>query len=467
MKLRNRLVAVVTGVTVVALALSFVPLYVLFRAAETTDLDNALFRQAAALAQHLPGTYAAGHPVDEGHADVPESLDPTVRYTAIYGPDRRVKSASESFASGAPPSLDALRLRGAIPWDGAAVDLLHGDDRLRGVVMPVGDRGETLLYAVSKSTVEEDAATLLELLTGIFVLAAASTAVVARLLGERIARDVHAVARVARAVAEGDLAARIGDPRNMGAAELRTLAADLDHMFSRLDELVSSQRRFTSHAAHELRSPLATLRGEIQLALRRDREAPEYRAALAEMLSSVDALIALAEDLLRLTRAQEAEGARRDDAAPIGDIVREAVRMARGDADARGVALVVRPGPDDVPVRVRGSASDLARALRNLIDNAVKHSPADAEVVVEVTIVEHAVELAVVDRGPGVPDDDRPHIFTPFFRGSADTDQGTGLGLAIARGIAEGSGGRLTLDARHAGGARFVLHLPFADAQLT
>ncbi len=461
MKLRNRLVAVVTGVTVVALALSFVPLYVLFRAAETSDLDNALFRHATALAQHLPGTYAAGHPVDEGHADVPESLDPTVRYTAIYGANRQLKSASESFDGGAPPSLASLRLRGEIPWDGAAVDLKLGDDRLRGVVMPVGDRGETLLYAVSKSTVEEDSATLLELLVGIFLLAAASTAVVARLLGERIARDVHAVARVARAVAEGDLAARIGDPRQMGAAELRALATDLDHMVSRLDELVSSQRRFVSHAAHELRSPLATLRGEIQLALRRDRDAAEYRAALAEMLSSVDSLIALAEDLLRLARVQGTEASR--GAAQIGDIVREALRMARGHADARSVALTVRPSPVELPVKVRGSATDLARVLRNLIDNAVKHSPPDSEVVVEVTIVDGAVELAVVDRGPGVPVEDQPHIFTPFFRGAADTEQGTGLGLAIARGIAEGSGGRLALDPRHAGGARFVLHLPFAD----
>lgn len=465
MKLRNRLVVFVTSVTVVALALSFVPLYLLLHAAETSDLDNALFRQATALAQHLPGTYAAGHPVDEGHADVPESLDPTVRFTAIYGPDRRLQSASESFAGGAPGSLADLRLRGEIPWDGAAVDLQHGDVRLRGVVLPVGDQGETLLYAVSKSTVEEDASVLFELLSGLFVLAAVSTALVARWLGERIARDVHAVARVARAVAEGDLAARIGDPSAMGAAEMRALASDLDHMISRLDELVSSQRRFVSHAAHELRSPLATLRGEIQLALRRDRDAGEYRAALAEMLSSVDSLIALAEDLLRLARVQGTEAAKTRGAAQIGDIVREALKMARGHAEAHGVALSVRPPqPIELPVTVRGSASDLARALRNLIDNAVKHSPPDSEVTVEVAIVEGAVELAVIDRGPGVAPEDQPHIFTPFFRGAGDTEQGAGLGLAIARGIVEAGGGRIALDPRHSGGARFVLHLPFADA---
>lgn len=464
MKLRNRLVAVVTAVTVTALALSFVPLYILIRALETSDLDNALFRQATALAQHLPGTYAAGHPLDEGHADVPESIDPTVRYTAVYGPDRRLETSSESFAGSAPGSLEALGLRRPVPWDGVAVDLELDDVRLRGVVMPTGDQGEALLYAVSKSTVEEDTTTLFELLLAIFVFAAGTTALIARWLGERLARDVHSVARVARLVAEGDLAARIGDPRIMGADETRALASDLDHMISRLDEVVSSQRRFISHAAHELRSPLASLRGELQLALRRDRDADEYRAALSEMLSSVDALIALAEDLLRLARAQGGAPTTRA-RARVADVVREAVRMARGHGDDRDVELVVPPAIAEFPVEVRGAVADLARALRNLIDNAIAHSPAGKQVHVEVVVVEGGVELAVVDQGPGIPVGDQPHIFTPFFRGAGgENREGAGLGLAIARGLAEGCGGRLVLDPRHVGGARMVLHLAFAEA---
>ncbi|MCY1006495.1 HAMP domain-containing sensor histidine kinase [Nannocystis pusilla] len=464
MKLRNRLVAAVTGVTVVALALSFVPLYLLIRALEISDLDNALFRQATALAQHLPGTYYAGHPLDEGHADVPESIDPTPRYTAIYGPDTVLETASESFAGQAPGTLAALGLRHALPWDGVAVDLELGEARLRGVVMPTGDQGEALLYAVSKSTVEDDTTTLFELLLLIFVCAAGATALIARWLGERLARDVHSVAHVARLVAEGDLAARVGDPRVMGADETRSLATDLDHMISRLDEVVSSQRRFISHAAHELRSPLASLRGELQLALRRDRDVDEYRAALREMLSSVDALIALAEDLLRLARAQGGAPATRG-RARVADVVREAVRMARGHLDDRGVTIAVPPAIDEFPVEVRGGAADLTRALRNLIDNAVVHSPPGGEVRVEVVVVEGGVELAVVDQGPGIPVEDQPHIFTPFFRGAGgENHEGAGLGLAIARGLTEGSGGRLALDTRHTGGARMVLHLAFAES---
>lgn len=464
MKLRNRLVAVLTTVTAIALALSFVPLYLLVHAAETRDLDNALFRHAAALAQHLPDAYAAGHPLDEGHADVPESLDPTVRYLAVYSAEQSLESASDSFSERAPVRLGDLGLRHPIPWDGVAVDLRVGDNNLRGVVMPVGDEGKILLYAVSKSTVEDDATHLLQLLSLLFVVAAASTALVARLLGERLARDVHDVARVARAVAEGDLEARVGDPRTMGADETRSLASDLDHMISRLDEFVSSQRRFVTHAAHELRSPLASLRGELQLALRRERDPAEYRAALTEMLGSVDGLIDLAEDLLRLAKVQGEERPVRPQSADVREIVAEALRMARGPADARDVALAVSPQPlGELPARVRGATSDLARALRNLIDNAVAHSPPGGRVLIEIAVIERGLEIAVVDHGPGVRPEDLPHIFTPLYRGASEHPHGVGLGLSIARGIAEASGGRLTLDTGHTGGARFVLSLPFVD----
>ena len=114
---------------------------------------------------------------------------------------------------------------------------------------------------------------------------------------------------------------------------------------------------------------------------------------------------------------------------------------------------------------MRGAAADLARALRNLIDNAVVHSPPGGEVRVEVVVVDGGVELAVVDQGPGVPVEDQPHIFTPFFRGAGGegSHEGAGLGLAIARGLTEGSGGRLALDTRHTDGARMVLHLAFAE----
>jgi len=293
------------------------------------------------------------------------------------------------------------------------------------------------------------------------VFATLATSLLARWVGERLARDVHTIAGVARAVAEGNLDARV----HAGARdtdETRALAADLDHMISQLSELVRSQRTFIAHAAHELRSPLATLHGELQLALRRDREADAYRAALEEMRGDVETLVRLTEDLLLLARLQAG-------AAPLPSptralsAVHEALRMARGLAEERGVQVVATGlagiGEVEVP-SVRGG--ELARLLRNLIDNAISHSPRGGAVEVAVRVAGR-LEIAVSDAGPGVAPEDRPHIFAPFYRGAHETPEhpaGAGLGLSIARAIAQGVGGDLALDESYTAGARFVVSLP-------
>lgn len=460
MRLRTRLLLSVTAVTTAVLAASFVPLYVLVDAAETRDLDHALLRLAYATAQRLPTTYPAGQPLDAGWVRVPESLEPTTRYLATYDADGRVLAASASFG-GEAPSLEELGV-GEVSLEGSPVDVTVGETiALRGVVMPVPGRAEYLLYAASQRTIDDDAQYLWRVLLLLFVFATLATSLLARWVGERLARDVHTIAGVARAVAEGNLDARV----HAGARdtdETRALAADLDHMISQLSELVRSQRTFIAHAAHELRSPLATLHGELQLALRRDREADAYRAALEEMRGDVETLVRLTEDLLLLARLQ-AGAAPLPSPTRVESAVHEALRMARGRAEERGVQVhatgLAAIGDVEVP-SVRGG--ELARLLRNLIDNAISHSPRGGAVEVAVRVAGR-LEIAVTDTGPGVAPEDRPHIFAPFYRGAHETPEhpaGAGLGLSIARAIAQGVGGDLALDEGYTAGARFVVSLP-------
>ena len=459
MRLRTRLLLSVTGVTTAVLVASFVPLYVLVDAAETRDLDHALFRHAYAAAQRLPVHYAPGRPLDAGWVRVPESLEATTRYLAVYAEDGTVLAASANFA-GAVPGLDELGGTEAA-LEGTPLDVAVGEATLRGVLLLVPGRVEYLLYAASQRTIDDDTQYLWRVLLLLFVCAALATSLLARWVGERLARDVHAIAGVARAVAEGNLDARVhGNAR--GSDETLALAADLDHMISQLSELVRSQRTFISHAAHELRSPLATLHGELQLALRRPREADAYRAALEEMRGDVETLVRLTEDLLLLARLQ-AGAAPLPSPTRVESAVHEALRMARGLAEERGVQVratgLADIGEVEVP-SVRGG--ELARLLRNLIDNAISHSPRGG--VVEVAVrVGSRLELAVSDAGPGVAPEDRPHIFAPFYRGAHETPEhpaGAGLGLSIARAIAQGVGGDLALDESYTAGARFVVSLP-------
>ena len=286
----------------------------------------------------------------------------------------------------------------------------------------------------------------------------------ARWLGARLAEDVDALAGAARSVARGDLTVRVAG-RARGSTELRALGDDLDDMIARLDSLVASQRTFISHAAHELRSPHATLRGELQLALRRPRTAEEYHDTIEEALGEVEQLIALAEDLLVLARQQGATaiGPRRT-TTPVGEAIADALRMARGPADTRGVQLI-GPSSPLVTATVRGARPDLARAIRNLIDNAVTHSPRGGSVQVEVEGDGAQLRVAVTDEGPGVPEKDVARLFDPFFRGSLEQSgetQGAGLGLAIVREIVQAVGGSVWVDASHRPGARFVIELPLA-----
>lgn len=459
MKLANRLSLAVSLVSASALLSSFLTVYLLVRRDETRDLDLALAGQAHALAQ-MPAAKNPDRPtVLDGVAEVPENLRPIQRYIAIYDEQGKLLSATQNFGRETPAFGD-LGASIPVPFDGVPLDLGADGVALRGVVVPVGSKGHSLLYATSRRTVDEDARFLLRTLLGLFLAAMLAATVLSRLLGQRLARDVHAIAGVARAVSKGDLQARVGE-RAQGSAETRELAADLDHMIAHLAALVDAQRTFVSHAAHELRSPLSTLRGELQLALRRPRDAAGYQRTIEEALVDVEALARLSEDLLVLARVQ-ARGLDAEQAV-VGEVVAEALRLSRGPAEARRVSLEEAPeNAASAGLVVRGDRGELTRALRNLVENAVAHGPADAPVTVTVTPGDGAVEIAVTDRGPGVSPEDEPHIFEPFYRGSKDRGDdrpGAGLGLAIARGITRNVGGDIVFDRAHQGGARFVLTL--------
>ncbi|MDI1447103.1 HAMP domain-containing sensor histidine kinase [Polyangium sp. 6x1] len=467
MKLKNRLSLAVTVVSAATLLTSFLTVYVLVRRDETRDLDLALVAQAHALAQ-IADAKNPGRPVVlDGVAEVPESLRPTQRYIAVYDERGALLSATTNFGSEV-PTFETLEASTGLPTDGVPVDLDVSGKALRGVTVPVGDGGAALLYAASRRTVDEDASFLHRTLGVLFLSATIATALFSRWLGGRLAVDVHAIARVAREVERGNLEARVGESAR-GSTETRALAADLDHMIEHLGALVAAQRLFVSHAAHELRSPLSTLRGELQLALRRPRDAAGYQRTIEEALVDVEALSRLSEDLLTLARVQapRSQGA---EVVAIGDIVAEALRLARGPAEARRVSLEQASGNTSAtPLLVRGDRSEIVRALRNLVDNAVAHGPAEAPVLTTTTRRDASVEIAVIDRGPGVAKEDEPHIFEPFYRGTRDRGDdrpGAGLGLAIARGIARNLGGDVWLDRSHEGGARFVLSLPaLSDAE--
>jgi len=243
--------------------------------------------------------------------------------------------------------------------------------------------------------------------------------------------------------------------------EIDRLADTLNAMLARLQAAFGEMQRFTADAAHELRTPLTALRGGIEVALRAERSPDEYRRVLASSIEEVDQLIRLAEDLLLLSRSTVGLTATRQpvDLEPLClEVLELGVRLAKG----KGVTVSLGA---TAPAVVHGDAVALRRALLNLVDNAVKYTPAGGSVVISLDRTGEHVALVVEDTGIGIDSTDTRRIFEPFVRldaGRSRDTGGSGLGLAIARSIVLAHGGTLEVESRPGGGSRFTIRLPAA-----
>jgi heavy metal sensor kinase len=355
-----------------------------------------------------------------------------------------------------PRARDAAR-RGRATFETV---LLGGRRDVRMLTLPVIREGQlTQLVQVgidlhrTERTLGRYLQTLLVLIPVGLALAAAGGAIIARVA----LAPVDTMTRTARRITAEDLARRLR--RGGTGDELDRLAETLNAMLARLESAFAETRRFAADAAHELRSPLTALKGGLEVALRAERTTEEYRQALGSALEDVERLITLAEDLLLLSRSTAGpEGAAGQvELEPLVlDVLEVGMRLAKG----RGVT--VRAG-GITAATVRGDANGLRRALVNLVDNAVKYTPAGGRVEVSLRREGEQAALVVEDTGPGIDPRDAERIFQPFVRLDAararDTG-GAGLGLPIARAVAVAHGGTLAVEPGAAGGCRFVLRLP-------
>jgi two-component system heavy metal sensor histidine kinase CusS len=440
------------------LAGSFGVAYLLVSREQIRDLDAALRTEAGVVAALIWQDPAAVATLNTGNIPVPDPLKDLQSYAVAYDAEGRpIIWTKDSMPK--PPALETFEPSGPLPPEGRTFNYTYFGRHLRAIAIPVAaGRAQRLFVAVSRAGVEDDMSYLLRLFASLMAVAMLSTVGIASWVGRRVASDVQRIASVARLVAEGELEARVGEVR-FGSTELQSLALDLDHMIAKLADLVSAHKVFASYAAHELRSPLAALRGELQLALRRPRTIDDYEQVLASVLEDVDGLIVLAEDLLTLARVQGAAGTTEN--SQVVDLVQDAVRVVGGIAQMRNIEISVTNSNGNM--MVPGRRPDLTRVLRNLLENAVAHSPDGETVAVDVTANLQSVTLSMTDHGPGIPREEQPHVFQPFFRGMAaqgHNRSGAGLGLAIAQGIIEAHGGTIRLDVDYTKGAKFVIELP-------
>lgn len=450
MSFRRQLVGAATALTVVTLGVAFFAVYVVVNRSQEQQLDAALLAEAREEAQEAASLGGDELAISDRPGPAANDVGPLTKYAAIYAESGAVLASTPTFR-GEPPQLAALPAA-----NGASFDLSFGGEHLRAVRVSVPSHRAVLLLAAPRADLDGDATFLARAMLLVFAAAAAWTIAVAFWIVRRLTRGHAAIAAVARRVAGGDLEARV--EMSSSDREVAQLARDVNEMIDRLSRLLAAQGTFIAHAAHELRAPLTTLYGELSHAVRRDRDADAYRASIEEALGSARRLVTLADDLLTLARL----GAGPEGPAEhvnLAAVLDEARGMIAAEASARGVTV----DATGAPASVIGRRRDLARLFRNVLENAVRHSPARGTVRAELRCENNVVLAVISDEGGGVAAEERERIFEPFYRGpraQADGAPGAGLGLAIAREIARAHGGDVALDAASRPGGVFVVKLP-------
>jgi signal transduction histidine kinase len=407
------------------------------RAALLETVDEHLDQQADVVEREL----RAGRPVR------PRDLPSEDVLVEVVAPDGRRLAASEGLDEPLPRGRASAGITPVELADGEAVRLVerHVD-------------GTTVLVAGNLDDLSDSTTALAgTLLAAVPMISAVLAGVVWWAVGLAL-RPVEDIRARVDSISASRLDRRVPEPD--APREIARLARTMNAMLGRLQSSSEQQRRFVADASHELRSPLARMRAELEVDSAHPASA-DPAATAASVLAETVGVQRLVDDLLLLARGDAgALAVHPQHQVDLDDVVETAVGSLRPSGGPRVDTAGVRP------VQVPGDRAQLERLVGNLLDNAVRHAR-DSVVITLTEEADGTAVLVVADDGPGIAPEDRERVFERFTRlDDARTAAvgGAGLGLAIARDIAERHGGRLGLDGDRSAGARFVLTLPVARA---
>ena len=453
--MRRRLLASYLTITVVTLLLLVVPLGRTFASRERDRLLRDIEQDATVIAGLSEDALERGAPPDITTTLAAYAKDPGGRIVVVDRAGRSVADSDTESPTGTsfrnrPEILSAIqgrRAEGRRRSTTLDADLLY-------VAVPVASGGTVhgaVRITYPSSTLDDRVRSVW---VGLGILTAIVAAVVTFVgigLAGLVTRPVNRLKEAARRIAAGDLSARA--PTDAGAPELRELALVFNETATRQQELLEAQRDFLGDASHQLRTPLAAIRLQLENI---EAVVPiDVQPAVAAVRAETARLGRISEGLLALTKAAEAPETRPADLAAI---LADRESTWASIADDTGVRLVVtKPS-----LWVHAAPGALEQILDNLIDNALDVAPAGSEISVNAVAAGRTVELHVTDEGPGLDAEQRHRAFDRFWRGPSAEPGGTGLGLAIVARLAAQCGGTAELRARTGEGLDAVVVLASA-----
>jgi signal transduction histidine kinase len=274
-----------------------------------------------------------------------------------------------------------------------------------------------------------------------------------------IAAPLADVMAAADAVAEGDLSVRV--PAH-GQGEFSQLAESFNNMAEELERADRQRRNLTADVAHELRTPLHIIQGNLEGILDDVYEPTEEH--IGATLDETRALARLVDDLRTLSLAETGQLPLVWEPVDVGELLADAGTSFSGQADAAGILLRLDINRDPTEMSITGDAGRLDQVLSNLMTNALRHTPSGGEITLRGESMEGGVRITVRDTGQGIPSEDLPYIFDRFWRGDRSRSHaggaGSGLGLAIARQLVSAHSGRIRAESQPGQGTIFTIELP-------
>lgn len=465
-QLALRYTATMAGGTLLASGAGFLAL--------RTSLDRQIDASLSSVAS-IQAASVASDPGGEMHfhewtltPDEAAALRDLTRYAQIWNEEGESLGRSASLTSDLPVDSASLQrsATGDVAWSEASID----DRPIRSIYYPLGrlgsDHTRHILQVAAPLNARNATLQFAALfLAGLVLLVSAGSLLGSWWLAGQAVGALQEITEQAERIGAGTLGKKIS--AHADTAEFSRLVRVLNTMLARLASAFEAQRRFTADASHELRSPLTALRGELELARRRDRNPDEYRRVIDSALEETDRMTVLTENLLTLARSDAGVMHPRLQRIDLATRVRETVDRMRGKIEAKAQRIEIRARGDTEAVL---DPDLMDRVVWNLVGNATKFTGPGGSIGVAVFPEGEELVLEVEDSGPGIPEGAADSIFERFSQGDAShaSVEGTGLGLAIVRAIVQAHGGSVSAGNRLVGGALFRVRLPRAggaDAQ--